>query len=340
MEQNLRIRPAAWPAAARLTITLFLVLTGLGYLSAVGNLYHQHALADGRAGLTLDDLRVTFHGMDVERPQPKPRAGSGRLETGPTRDSPTRDGASREGATGPMSRMLEMIQPGAKMRKELISGGEPAVRALTAWLERGATKAEFETTGLAQAGDPSAAKVLDKQCLNCHNADGGDKEEAPFGPDAFTLDYDMVARFAVPDAAAPSATATEIQPPAGATALAAAASQSAPDSTMPQAAATERRGPMSLSHLFLITHIHMLSIPVFTLIVAVLFMLCVGANGLRGWAAALPMALLCIDFACWWGARAWEPLIYLIAAAGAMYGAALGGQLVVVLWWLWTQKRA
>jgi len=282
------------PASAKLLLTLFLVLIGTGYLSALGNLYHQHSLADGRPGMSLGDLRAAFHGVEVEQVA----------------------GGSNPAAV-PLSRMMEMIQPGGDMRKHLVKGGEQAVRALETWLAQGAPEFDFTTKALAQAGDPSAADVLMSRCLDCHNADGGEKADTPFGPDLFTVEYRLAFKVAAPG-----------------TALADAGH----DSAGPTGAKT--RGPQTLPHLFLVTHIHMLSIPVFTLIVAVLF-LCSSVNpAARRLLAPIPMAALTCDFASWWLARLHIDFVYVIAAAGAVYGLSLAFQILSVLASMWLRRTA
>ncbi len=275
------------PRSAKWLLTLFLLLVGAGYLVALGNLYHRHGLADGREGLSLDDLRVTFHGLDIKD------------------DAPAGEGAR--------SRMLEMVEPGGEMRKHLSDGGPPAIRALETWLGRGATKAEFDLADLAQAGDPSARAAIDSNCLLCHNPDG-EKADAPYGPDMFTIDYDMVYLFAAPGTAVMTSSSTT--------------------GTVPT------KGPQTQAHLFLVTHIHMLSIPVFTLIVSGLFLLAdeVSRN-LKNALGVVPMLMLVFDFSSWWLARISEPLIYIIVAAGAAYGVTFGFQLLAVAYSIWLGKR-
>lgn len=281
------IKLAGLPKPLKIVLTLFLLLVGAGYLSAIGNLYHQHALADGVAGLTLDDLRATFHGMGVEPPPGDEQV--------------------------PRSRMMEMIEPGGKMRKHLMKGGEEAVRALEAWLKRGASRDAFAAGSVVADGDPSAKRVIENNCLRCHNAEEGEREESPFGPDLFEVEYEMVYEYAAPGTAEMHLAEEE--------------------------AGVRRRGPSSLGHLFLVTHIHMLSMPVFTLIVGALFCMTGVESVGKAVLAPLPMAVLVLDFSSWWLARLAEPFIYCIAAAGLVYGVALAMQLLIVLSSLWYPRR-
>jgi len=274
---------AALPRAMKVVLTLFLAMIGVGYLMALGNLYHRFEDADGRPGLTMDDLRAAFHGIAA-------------------REEPAAAAASQPAV--PKSRMLQMVEPGGKMRKNAMKGGEPAVRALEAWLKRGALEAEFHTESLGSAGDPSAESVIERRCLSCHNAEDGEQDDAPYGADPYEVDYRMVYVYAAPG-------------------------------TAKVGAAGEALGPMSEAHLFLITHAHMLSIPVFTLLVTGLFWLSGGGGVVKGVVAAVPMTALAVDFASWWLARLAEAFVYVIAAAGAVYALGLAWQLLAVAIGLW-----
>ena len=44
--------------------TVFLLTIGLGYLMALANLYYTHQGRDGKAGLSIDDIIITYHGSD------------------------------------------------------------------------------------------------------------------------------------------------------------------------------------------------------------------------------------------------------------------------------------
>jgi len=55
---RLRDLPLAW----RLIATFLLLATGAGYVAAQVTLFATHADADGKPGLTMEDIRVAFHG--------------------------------------------------------------------------------------------------------------------------------------------------------------------------------------------------------------------------------------------------------------------------------------
>lgn len=50
----------------RILNTVFLLTIGLGYLAALANLYYTHQGRDGKAGLTIEDVIVYYHGSDEQ----------------------------------------------------------------------------------------------------------------------------------------------------------------------------------------------------------------------------------------------------------------------------------
>lgn len=278
-----RLRLPNLSLPAKVTVTLFLLLIGSGYLVAVTKIYVWHNEADGVPGMSPDDLRAVYHGIEKQVTE-----------------------QMRETLIAPM---LKQVSPGGKMRRHLLKGGEAAERALITWLKAGASEATFTTP--AQPGDPSPRQVIANQCRECHNADGGDKEDLPYA-DSATAEprYALVAEVAVP----PLGKATE-QP------------------------RTIRIEPMSVRELLQVTHVHILSIPVFTLCVAVLFLMTGLSPKVKLIVAPLPMLATCLDFASWWLARPFEPFIFGIAAAGAIFGLSFGLQIVSILTSMWFGRR-
>lgn len=284
---------------------MFIAIIGAGYLLALGNMYHRHRLADGLDGLTLDDLRAVFSGL--ERPIPEPAAQSGD------------DSMVSENMVAP-SRMWEIVQPGEKMYEHLVKGGDEAVRALNHWLEHGASEDMFHMSGLVQPGDPSPEQIISRNCLRCHNADDGEKQDTPYGPDIFTVNYDMVYKYAAPGTAEESSEKVE------------------PSASAAGGPKVERIRPQSASHLFLVSHIHMLSIPVFSLILGVLTLLTDLPGRFRALLAVLPMTASIVDFTCWWATRWSDAFVYAMVAAGVVFGLSFAAQILVVLYHLWFKR--
>jgi hypothetical protein len=279
------------PTAARLLLTMFVLLIAAGYLMALGNLYYRFEFADGRPGLSIDDFRAHFHGIDL-----------------PSESRP--DGSSDVAK----SRMLEMVEPGRKMHRYLAKGGDPAIRSLIGWLKGGAPRDAFEIAGTpADPDDPSPAAVIRKQCLRCHNAEAGEKQDTPYGPDLFTVDYDLVYKYAAPGTG--KGAAASIVGGAG--------------------AASEHVAAQSLEQIFLVAHVHMLSMPVFALIVGGLFLLSGRPCVTRSIITIVPMAAMVIDFASWWIARESMVFVHVTNVMGAVFGFFLAVQMLAVLGALW-----
>lgn len=51
-----------FPTSTRIAITFFLFVAIYGYFSALSSIYFGHRLADGKEGLSFDDLKAVFHG--------------------------------------------------------------------------------------------------------------------------------------------------------------------------------------------------------------------------------------------------------------------------------------
>ena len=208
------------------------------------------------------------------------------------------------------SQMLEQVRPGGKMRKFLEKGGEPAIQALVSWLEGGAKEEDFARAGLSRAGDPSAKEVIAARCVMCHHADGGDMEKLPYATNASSEpQYALVAKAA------------------------------APEYEQHESAPGKRYlAPTGVKELVMITHAHILAIPVFTLIVGGLFLMTGLGSTAKLILGPLPMLAIVLDIGSWWLARFAEPFIHVIAAAGAIFGASFGLQIICILASMWLGK--
>lgn len=264
------LRLHAWPTGVRVMLTAFLGLIGVGYLFALANIYHQHQMADGEPGLSMNDLRASYSGLTVTR--------------------------SKE--TTIPSRMLTMLR--TSMRQYI--DDDVDFNVLESWLKDGGGE-----EGLAAGeGRQTPERSLILHCMRCHaqSAETEISQKAPFGPDEFTVEYEMIK----PLVAVETSTGSDRV-------------HVAPQLTTPR--------------LVLITHAHMLAIPVFTLIVGGLFACSRFPGRFRTWLTPIPMLAVAVDFAGWWLARSMPLGVYLIAAAGAVFGMAFGLQLVVTLIDFW-----
>lgn len=204
----------------------------------------------------------------------------------------------------PPSRMLEMIQ--GEMRQYFSS--DEHYESMLAWLRGGARREEF-------SGDDDLTPeiVLISDCLRCHAADGGEEigRKSPLGADLFTPDYELVAALSL---------ATE------------------PGQTRVW------RAPRDWRSLAMSTHAHLLSVPMFVVLLAALFLWSGWlreAPAPRTLLACAPLALFLADVACWWLARIPEigwVFALAIGGIGALFGLSYGVQWVVVLRALWGRR--
>lgn len=270
----LKGRLAALPVALKLLLSLFLAIVGVGYLVAIANIYHSHTMADGRPGLSFDDIRAVYAGVEV----------------------------SRTAKDVVPSRMLTMLRGAMRQYVE----DDADFEILEKWLKAGGTR-----EGLEQ-GEPRMTpdRVMIRNCLRCHAQGSGEEiaGRAPFGPDELTVDHDMMKPF-----------------------LATVESE---------AVERVRLAPQyNLPRLILVSHVHMLSIPMFTLIVGLAFSLTRFPPRAAAWLIPMPMFALALDFAGWWLSRLGDPFVFLVAAGGGLFGLAFGIQIVVTLFDLWRPIR-
>ncbi len=258
------------PVAVRVMLTAFLAIIGFGYLTAVANIFYRHERADGKPGLSLDDIRAVYGGV-----------------------------ASKDGkAPAAVSRMLTMIR--GEMRQYVSSESDFTV--LEEWLKAGGAEADLDKGEKRK----TPRRVIIRDCLRCHatSTETDISKKAPFGPDEFTVDYAKIAGLV-----------GSKREDRGGIAF------SPPQYTIPR--------------LVLISHQHMLTIPMFTLVVGLLFMMTRLPWGWRTVLTPLPMFALVIDFTGWWLARLGDGFIYFIAAGGAIFGLAFGAQILSVAWDMW-----
>lgn len=207
--------------------------------------------------------------------------------------------------------MLREVRPAGDMREHLEQGGAAAVRALIKWLEDGARETEFTQGGLAEPNGPSPRDVIKAHCIECHNAGGGDKDDVPYAPTADSdPEFDLVALAAKPEIT------REVQ-----------------------GLQTVEIKPISIPRLVQVTHVHVLSIPVLTFIVGALFLMTGLPQFIKLMLGPLPMLAIMLDIGSWWAARWVEPFIYVIGAAGALFGATYALQILCILASTWFGRR-
>lgn len=223
-------------------------------------------------------------------------------------------GGPRAAGDAVTSHMLTMLS--GAMRQYVSSESDYAI--LETWLKAGGSEAgldESPTSAASDNGESSSRRrkartprrIIIRDCMRCHAQSSGTdiSRVAPFGKDEFDVDYVMVSKFT------------------GAESIAAGRSP-------PQ---------YDLARLILHSHQHMLSIPMFTLAVGVLFMLTRTPTTVKSILLPLPMLAALVDFASWWLARTSDVWTYAIAAAGGVFGVSLAIQIAATVIDLWRPPR-
>lgn len=204
------------------------------------------------------------------------------------------------------SRMLTMVR--GAMRQYFDSDEDYAI--LEKWLVAGADPAGLD----AGEGRQTPRRVLIRSCLRCHAVSTGSEiaRKAPFGQDEFDADAAMLARFTGAGGANAAATGDAIGDP------------------------TDKRDHLAppqydVPRLLLISHQHMLAIPIFTILIGGLFALTRWPAWFRAVLVPLPMLATLLDFSGWYLARVWSGGAWLIAVMGGVFGLALGVQILAIL---------
>jgi hypothetical protein len=147
----------------KLLITLFMLVLSSGFVVSELYLLHTTEMADGKAGMSLDDITLTFYGSKVKT----------RL---------------RSEALGSMKKYFSSEEEAEK----LTADEQADLQRLIAWNDAGAPEAEF----FGNKEDPlkrgSIFEVLDKHCIDCHGP-AGKKKDAPLNT------FKAVTRFTKPD---------------------------------------------------------------------------------------------------------------------------------------------
>jgi len=225
-------------------------------------------------------------------------------------------GGPRAAGDAVTSHMLTMV---AGAMRQYVSS-ETDYEILENWLKAGGSEAGLDeappsTTGEGEESSTrrrrarTPRRIIIRDCMRCHAQSSGTDiaRIAPFGKDEFDVDYAMLSKFIAGD---------------------------------PSSAVTGRSPPQyDTARLILHSHQHMLSIPMFTLAIGVLFMLTRTPATMKAILLPLPMLAAAVDFASWWLARTGDVWTYAIAAAGGVFGVSLAIQIAAVVIDLWRPVR-
>jgi len=150
----------------RLAISMFLVVLTSGF--AVSELYLMHTteMADGKPGLSLDDITFQFHG-----------SGEARLAMQ---------------VRGPMKKYFTESEDESKLKSEELAD----IEKIVAWCQKGAPRDEYESDDKEKNKTLVANILFQHGCVDCHEPGAtmkGNKHDSP-------LDcFEHVCKFTKPD---------------------------------------------------------------------------------------------------------------------------------------------
>lgn len=291
------------PLAGRLTLALFLISTGIGYVSALVQLHFQHA-SPGSLLPTPDDSVKTFHGQVGQ-----PASQLERLLSANESLSWNGTGSMAAAFTTRSSDWKKQLRASKKanpsdVEKELRNQREGEKLALIEWVKAGAPKNEFEkdafplpaelrdqpvTEGYVCQGSAGERvvkikSILTDRCVRCHTANDSEEPKA--------ADY-------------PLDTYEQIKP------RACVAASSA----------------MSLTKLAQTTHVHLLGFSMLYGLTGLILAFSSYPAVFRVIVCPLPLLAQLADISFWWLARLPEPhgptCARLIAVSGAVVAVGL-----------------
>ncbi len=138
----------------KLLISMFLIVLSSGFLAAELYLKHTTEMADGKEGLSMDDITITFHGNGV--PILKRKIGVG----------------------GSMRRYFDINGAAEDLKPEDIKDIERVV----AWIDRGAPEADYKIDDEKRKNE-GIGNIIEKHgCTDCHSRDSTMRHKMPDYP--------------------------------------------------------------------------------------------------------------------------------------------------------------
>ena len=170
------------------------------------------------------------------------------------------------------SRMLNQVVRAARCASTWTRGANRPYAALITWLENDAKEDEFTKRGWPSRVTRRPQAVIKAQCIECHRSDGGDMEDIPYAATATSdPEYQLVMVTARPEITreASGVQTVVIKPPSNA----------------------------RLVH---VAHAHIMTVPMFTFVVGVLFLMTGLPQSLKLFIGPLPMLGVLLDISGWW----------------------------------------
>jgi hypothetical protein len=319
------------PLAARLTLAVFLISVGIGYLSALVQLKFKHA-QKGSAMPTAEDAVRKFHGP-TERPMCRleqviladeqlPFAKGGEMSRAFTVKATNWRTAiknrSKQLAKGRANADPEGLEPEAEaaIRKER----EGERDAVAAWIRSGAREEEYTQDYFVLPAD-----FTDRPITDFYLVKDGDKPVVPRAVKVATILNERCARCHTPDA----------DPKAGAIPL------DSYEHLQPHLV-LQTTSAMGLEDLAQTTHVHLLGFAMLYGLTGFILAFTSYPRLLRVVLCPLPLLAQVVDISLWWLARLDDPYGPEFARAIVISGGIVGGSLflhiLLSLWALFTWR--
>jgi hypothetical protein len=209
------------PLAARLTLAVFLISVGIGYVSALVQLHFQHA-SPGQLLPTTDDAVRVFFGQTGDRPKSKIEQLLPELDQGSFNGSGQMTSAFTKRSEDLKKAISDRAKTLAKKTKAnakdpaILEAAETEVRqerdterlSILAWIQAGASEKEYNDDAFPLPGElanrpmtsnylvseedkvvePHTAKIktlLQDRCVRCHAPEGEDAQAIQFPLDSY-----------------------------------------------------------------------------------------------------------------------------------------------------------
>jgi hypothetical protein len=309
------------PLAARLTLSVFLLSVGLGYLSALVQLHFQHA-KPGELMPDNDDLIRVFHGPTGGPPPSKietlleadadlPLNGSGQMRTPITGQNSMKDDVKERIKT--MGRQRGVDAEVERWAKEQVAEEREGERqALLFWIRSGASKAEYDADKVCLTGDLATQPITDKYLTK----DGDGKIEEPHAFKVKSMITDRCVRCHAESPARVQGNAKDFP-------------LDSHERLQPYTTVKVESTAMSLPKLAQSTHAHLLTFAVLFCLTGLTFAFSGLPRLVRLLICPLPLLAQVVDIACWWLARMPGPEGVQFALAIRYTGMVVAGALAV-----------
>lgn len=137
----------------KLLISMFLIVLTSGFIVSELYLKHTTELADGKEGLSLDDITIQFYGSEVPKLKMQ--------------------------VNGPMKKYFSSAEDANKLKPE----EQADIEKIVAWIDRGAPESEYEVKDDKEKNRGTISYILNMRgCLDCHAPDStmkGNKHDSP-----------------------------------------------------------------------------------------------------------------------------------------------------------------